>query len=91
MAEEIDVKKVAKLARITLGKEEEEYFEEKFRQIITFVGQISEVDISSEMQEKDESFQIIYQKDNQRQSDVSPDQFSNNLENKFFKVPKVIE
>ena len=91
MAEEIDVKKVAKLARIILGKEEEDYFEEKFRQIIEFVGQISEVDISSEMQEKDESFQIIYQKDKLRQSEVSPNQFSKNIENKFFKVPKVIE
>ena len=91
MAEEINVKKVAKLARITLSKEEEKYFEEKFRQIIKFVGQISEGAISSEMLEKDESLQKIYQKDSLEKSDVSPDQFSNNLENKFFKVPKVIE
>ena len=91
MAEEIDVKKVAKLARITLGKEEEKYFEEKFRQIIEFVGQISEVDVSSDMEDKDESLQKIYQKDVLSKSDVSPDQFSKNLENKFFKVPKIIE
>ena len=70
---------------------EEKYFEEKFRQIIKFVGQISEVDISSEMLEKDESLQKIYQKDSLENSDVSPDQFSKHLENKFFKVPKVIE
>lgn len=91
MTDEIDVKKVAKLARITLGKEEEAYFEEKFRQIIEFVGKISEVDISSDMEEKDESLQKIYQKDIRHDSDVSPNQFSENLENKFFKVPKVIE
>jgi len=91
MTEEIDVKKVAKLARITLGKDEEAYFEEKFQQIIEFVGKISEVEIASDMEEKDESLQQIYQQDTRNDSDVSPDQFSKNLENSFFKVPKVIE
>lgn len=91
MANEIDVKKVAKLARLKLTKEEESYYEKRFKDIIGYVGLLSEVEIDSEMKEKDESLQVIYREDNRNDSPVSPDQFSDYTENKFFKVPKVIE
>ncbi len=91
MSQQIDVKKVAKLARLKLTEEEEKYYEKRFNEILDYVGLLSEVEIDSEMKEKDESLQEIYREDKREDSPVSPDQFSDYLENKFFKVPKVIE
>ena len=56
-----------------------------------YVSTISEVEITSDMKEKDESLQKIYRSDLKEDSPVKPDQFSEYVENKFFKVPKVIE
>jgi len=91
MSEEIDVKKVAKLARLKLQENEEIYFKEKFNAIMDYVGAISEVEITSDMKVKDESLQQIYRTDKKEKSPVQPDQFSDFVDNKFFKVPKVIE
>lgn len=91
MTEKIDVKKVAKLARLKLTEEEEVYYKEKFNDILEYVGVLSEVEIDSEMKEKDESLQVIYREDKREDSPVSPEQFSDYTENRFFKVPKVIE
>ncbi len=91
MSEEIDVNKVAKLARLKLTEEEERYYEKEFKDILKYVGKISEVDINSEMKEKDESLQEKYRSDIKQNSPVSPEQFSKNVENKFFKVPKIID
>jgi aspartyl/glutamyl-tRNA(Asn/Gln) amidotransferase C subunit len=91
MAEDIDVRKVAKLARLKLSKEEESYYEGRFKEIIDYVGMLSEVETDSEMKEKDESKQTIYRDDRRRDSSVSPKQFSDYTENSFFKVPNVIE
>lgn len=91
MSEQIDVKKVAKLARLKLTAEEETYYEQRFGEILDYVGRLSEVEIDSEMKEKDESQQEIYRVDQRNDSPVSPDQFSEYTENKFFKVPKVID
>ena len=88
MSEEIDVKKVAKLARLKLTDDEEKYYEKRFKEILDYVGLVSEVEIDSEMKEKDETLQVIYRKDKRQDSPVSPDQFSEHIENKFFKVPK---
>jgi aspartyl/glutamyl-tRNA(Asn/Gln) amidotransferase C subunit len=88
---EIDVKKVAKLARLTLTDEEESYYKVRFNEIIGYVGSLSAVKIDSEMKEKDESLQVIYREDLKKDSPVSPDQFSKFIENRFFKVPKIIE
>ncbi len=91
MAEKIDVEKVARLARLELKKEEEKYFEDKFNEILDYIGTISEVEITDDMKEKDESLQRISRPDQPQDSPVSSEQFSNNIENHFFKVPKVIE
>lgn len=90
MAEEINVQKVAKLAKLKLEAKEEKYFRDKFTEIIKYVGAISEVKIDKDTLEKDESLQKIYYEDRQVTSDVSPEQFSDHIENNFFKVPKVI-
>ncbi len=86
-----DVKTVAKLARLKLTDEEEVYYKDKFNDILDYVGLLSDVKIDSDMKEKDESLQKIYRPDEHQQSSVSPEQFSKNIENKFFKVPKVID
>ena len=91
MSEDIDVKKVAKLARLKLTSDEEDYFKDRFKDIIEYVGLLSEVEIDSEMKEKDESNQVVYREDKRMDSSVAPDQFSGYIENNFFKVPKVIE
>ncbi len=91
MENSIDVKKVAKLARLKLTDEEESYYETQFKKIIDYVGLLSEAEIDAEAKEKDESLQVIYREDKRCDSSVSPDQFSNYTENKFFKVPKVID
>ncbi len=91
MAEEMDVKKVAKLARLKLTPDEEKYYKVKFKEILDYVGTISEVKIDSDMKEKDESLQNIYRDDVRQDSSVSPKQFSDYVENSFFKVPKVID
>ncbi len=91
MRDEIDVTKVAKLAKLKLEKNEENYFRDKFSEIIEYVGTISEVEINQDTLEKDESQQKIYFKDQQETSDVSPEQFSEHMENSFFKVPRVID
>lgn len=91
MADEIDVKKVAKLARLKLTEEEEKHYKVRFNEIIDYVGMLSAVSIESEMKEKDESLQVIYREDRIKESPVAPEQFSKHVENKFFKVPKVIE
>ncbi|MBU2514447.1 Asp-tRNA(Asn)/Glu-tRNA(Gln) amidotransferase subunit GatC [bacterium] len=91
MPEEIDVNKVAALARLKLTEDEERYYEKRFKEILDYVGLLSEVKIDSEMKEKDESLQVIYREDNREDSSVSIDQFSEYIEDGFFKVPKVIE
>jgi len=90
MSENIDVKKVAELSRLKLDGDEEKYFKEKFNEILSYVGSIAEVEIGDDVLEKDESQQKIFQEDVVQQSEVSPDQFSDYIENKFFKVPKII-
>ncbi len=91
MTDEIDVEKVAKLACLKLNKEEGDYFRDKFKEIISYIGKISQVEITADMLEKDETLQKIFRKDKRLDSAVSPEQFSDLLEIKFFKVPKVID
>ncbi|NQU65503.1 MAG: aspartyl/glutamyl-tRNA amidotransferase subunit C [SAR324 cluster bacterium] len=91
MREEINVLKVAKLARLKLQDDEEIYFKEKFNSIMDYVSTISEVEITTDMKEKDESLQIRYRSDFKEDSPVKLDQFSEYVDKKFFKVPRVIE
>jgi len=91
MTEEINVKKVAKLARLTIKPEEEVYFKEQFNKIMNYIGTISSVTIGEAMAEKDESLQVVFRPDQPVESTITPESFSQTLENDFFKVPKVIE
>jgi aspartyl/glutamyl-tRNA(Asn/Gln) amidotransferase C subunit len=91
MTEEINVAKVAKLARLKIKPTEEQDFRERFNKILDYVGIISEVEISAENEEKDESLQVVFRADQPRTPVITPETFSKTLENAFFKVPKIIE
>lgn len=91
MTETINVEKIAKLARLKLDKDQEVYFQEKFNDILGYVGSIADAKLVSKERGKDESMQKIYHEDKMIKSEVSPAQFSNHIENKFIKVPRVIE
>ena len=91
MSEKIDVGKVAKLAKLRLKAEEEKYFAEKFESILQYFGSISQVDTENVKTDRDESLQIVSHTDIHDKSPVAPEQFSDNVENGFFRVPKVIE
>ncbi len=91
MTEKINVQKVAKLARLKLDAEEEIYFEEKFNRILEYVGSISDMVIDDTMREKDETLQKVYHRDSHQKSPVQPGQFSNQVEEGFFKVPRVMD
>jgi aspartyl-tRNA(Asn)/glutamyl-tRNA(Gln) amidotransferase subunit C len=45
-SQQLDVEKVAKLARIALTKEEKEKFQSQLSEILVFVSQLQEVDVS---------------------------------------------
>ena len=91
MSNEIDVQKVAKLARLKLTKEEEEVVGQKFKDVIGYIAMLEEVEITGDLEGKDESDQVLYRPDKNIVSPVKPEDFTNNMENGFFKVPKVIE
>ncbi len=91
MTDKIDVKKVARLARLNLTPEEEKDYTEKFQQVLGYVDQIAEVVIEGELSTKDESLQQLYRPDQAIDSSVHPKDFSPYLENQFFKVPPIIE
>ena len=86
-----DVKKVAELARLKLNDQEEVYLQEQFKKIMDYIDIISEVEIDSEMEAKDESMQQIFREDVAIPSDVKPEDFSPYIENEHFKVPSVID
>ncbi|MDX2470035.1 MAG: Asp-tRNA(Asn)/Glu-tRNA(Gln) amidotransferase subunit GatC [SAR324 cluster bacterium] len=91
MSEEIDVQKVAKLARLKLTEEEERVVGQKFKDVLGYIATLEEVEITGELAGKDESEQVLYRPDKNVVSPVKPEDFSPHMENGFFKVPKVIE
>ena len=88
MSDKIDVKKVAGLARLKLQENEEAYFEDKFNAIMDYVGTISEVEITSEMKEKDESLQQVYRPDKRRTLLYARTGFQNMLTINFLRFQK---
>jgi len=88
---QVDVKKVAQLARLELNAEEETYYAEKFQEILGYVDQLAEVEITGELQGKDEGDQQLNRVDEVKKSPVHPEDYSPFLENHFFKVPPIIE
>ncbi len=86
-----DVDKVAKLARLELNEDERKYLQENFGKILGYENSIASVEIDDEMAEKDESLQQIFREDKVSKSEVTPESFSPYIENKHFKVPKIIE
>jgi len=91
MTEPIDVQKVAQLARLKLTAEEEQYFGDKFGQIIEYIGLLSEVTVEGNPAPKDESLQSLYREDVASASGIKIDEFSDKVQNQHFVVPSIIE
>lgn len=86
-----DVEKIAKLSSLELSTEEKEMFSKQFSELLDYFEVLNRIecpeDDGSEEQIKDYTFRTDLRSD----SDVSPSQFSPYIENKFFKVPKVLD
>ena len=92
MSNDIDVKKVAELAKIHLPESEEQYYQEQFQKVLNYFDLLSQVDTESiASMPKDESLQNLFRDDVMERSSVHPEDFSPYVENHFLKVPKVIE
>ena len=91
MPDKFDVKKVASLAKLKLEENEIKQFQDKFSSILGYIDLLKDVDTDQEAAAKDESLQQIYRKDESKDSGVSPEQFSDYVVDRFFKVPRVIE
>ncbi|OGH00210.1 MAG: hypothetical protein A2600_06965 [Candidatus Lambdaproteobacteria bacterium RIFOXYD1_FULL_56_27] len=91
MNPEIDVQKVAKLARLKLTAEEEVVVGERFKKVLGYVSLISELALDQEGDQRDETHLAPFREDVARPSGIRPEDFSAHTENGFFKVPSVIE
>jgi len=91
MSEDINVQKVAQLARLKLTAAEESYFGDKFKEILGYVSLLSEVNIEGKTDQRDESNLSIYRTDQTNPSGIAVEDFSDKIENQHFMVPSVIE
>ena len=85
-----DVRKIAALSSLELTDEEVAKFVEQFTVIMKYFEKLKEVDVG-DLADRDDQLQVNGRDDICTESEVSPDQFSPYLEEKFFKVPRVIE
>ena len=91
MSQEINVQKVAQLARLKLTEEEERYFADQFSKIIGYIDLLSQVNIEGETCQRDETLLSIYRTDQVNAAAIQVTDFSDKIENQHFVVPSVIE
>ena len=86
-----EVRKIARLSSLELTGKETEVFAEQFSVILDYFELLKTAEIPEVSVEVDESHLKIVRDDKMVKSPVSPEHFSPNLENGFFKVPRVID
>lgn len=86
-----DVQKIATLSSLRLSQEELESFVRQFNTIMDYFQVLNTVQIPEAIRDRDEDEFLRYRQDQALPSEVSPSQFSPYVENKCFKVPKVID
>lgn len=100
MSEKIDVKYVARLARIKLNEEEIKLFTRQLDDILTYVNKLNaELDKRSKMQKETPPMSYVHMAENPHRQDevkksISSESALKNAPQKkgdFFKVPKIIE
>ena len=85
-----EVRKIARLSSLELTDKETEVFAEQFSGIMDYFELLKTADIPETVIDVNESHLRGTRADKMEKSLVSPEQFSEHLENGFFKVPRVI-
>ncbi len=91
MDKNIDIQKLAKLAKLKLRKEDEAYVTSKIENLCSYFEILEEVSTIPTTYKKDESLQENYREDIAKRTTFELDSFSPYTENNFFKVSSVID
>lgn len=86
-----EVRKIAKLASLELTPEEEQEFAQQFGTILDYFERLNAVELPENAEAAESVLAPRVREDRAADSPVAPEQFSPYLENRFFKVPRVIE
>jgi aspartyl-tRNA(Asn)/glutamyl-tRNA(Gln) amidotransferase subunit C len=86
-----DIEKIARLANLELSREEKQVFAGQFNAILDYFAKIQQVKLPPDS-ELDAPGAVMPMRDDEPEpSGISPESFSPYLEDRYFKVPKVIE
>ena len=86
-----EVRKIAKLASLELTPEEEQEFAQQFGTILGYFERHNAVELPENSEAVNPILAPRVREDRAVDSPVTPEQFSPYLENRFFKVPRVID
>ena len=85
------IEHIAKLARLDLTDAEKAKFAEQFGSILDYVAMIQKVQLPPELDREPTEAEPLLRDDVPEESGILPESFSPYVENRHFKVPKVIE
>ena len=86
-----EVRKIAKLASLELTSEEEQEFAQQFGTILEYFERLNAVELPENSEALNPILAPRVREDRAVDSPFTPEQFSPYLENRFFKVPRVID
>ena len=86
-----EVKKIARLSCLELTHAETEQYTLEFNTIIQHFEALKTADVENDLDEASIQIPLEGRLDETKNSHVSPEDFSPYLENRFFKVPRVID
>ena len=88
---EQEVLKIARLAALELTDKEVVAISEQFSSILDYFNILKIADIQGTFDDVGEEYLSGIRDDKLNKSEVAPEHFSSNLDNGFFKVPRVID
>ena len=86
-----EVKKIARLSCLELTDAETEQYTLEFNTILQHFEVLKTADVENDLDEASIQIPLEGRLDETKNSHVSPEDFSPYLENRFFKVPRVID
>ena len=86
-----EVTKIAKLSNLILTDEEKSTFAHQFSTIMEYFDVLETMELEGDEAGRNESKMVIARPDVAKVSGINPADFSPYIENKCFKVPKVID
>jgi aspartyl-tRNA(Asn)/glutamyl-tRNA(Gln) amidotransferase subunit C len=87
----VEVKKIARLSCLELTEAEIEKYTLEFNSILQYFEVLKTADVEDDLVEASIQIPLEGRLDETKNSHVSPEDFSPYLENRFFKVPRVID